>query len=234
MKHPFGLHRLSSHAHTDRFTHACNASTIACNQIIGTGKKSSKCRGDRKNWAGARMGAAAARPRTHGLNIDEVDRRASQGSLSAAVSPLSAPLGTRQLAHATRAPRTHAGPAGQAGSTPASQRSRRPPLLPPPQRIGAGMAGDLGMKVTEREKMEGAGELATPAAPGTACGCARDAPRLSTGCERGGNGGGRGGLCGRAGGVKGRGGVVRGWRLDRQPAGAAAGGAGGSALPLQI
>jgi hypothetical protein len=46
--------------------------------------------------------------------------------------------------------------------------------------------------VTEREKMEGAGELATAAAPGTACGCARAA---ATGAERGTCGGGRGGLC---------------------------------------
>lgn len=55
------------------------------------------------------------------------------------------------------------------------------------------MAGDFGMKVTEREKMEGAGELGMlPAAPGTACGCAREAARLATGAERGGGCGGRG------------------------------------------
>lgn len=51
-----------------------------------------------------------------------------------------------------------------------------------PQRKGAGMAGDLGMKVTLREKMAGAGEEGTlPAAPGTACGCATEAARLATG-----------------------------------------------------
>jgi hypothetical protein len=57
------------------------------------------------------------------------------------------------------------------------------------------MAGLLGMKVTLREKMAGAGELGTPrAAPGTAC--ARDP--LAIGWERAaGPAGGRGsgGLC---------------------------------------
>jgi hypothetical protein len=63
------------------------------------------------------------------------------------------------------------------------------------QRKGAGMAGLLGMKVTLREKMAGAGELGTPrAAPGTAC--ARDP--LAIGWERAARpagGRGSGGLC---------------------------------------
>ena len=57
------------------------------------------------------------------------------------------------------------------------------------------MAGLLGMKVTLREKMAGAGELGTPrAAPGTAC--ARDP--LAIGWERAARpagGRGSGGLC---------------------------------------
>lgn len=59
------------------------------------------------------------------------------------------------------------------------------------------MAGDLGMKVTEREKMEGAGEAGIPPSPvGTACGCALEAARDATGALRGGcEGGGRGGRC---------------------------------------